>query len=108
MLHDGKTELLNMLRRFELDASQKQNAIELRVLIDRAMSGQGDLQLQMTPNAMRLLTFLLRKLADMVATRMYQHHAGGMLRGQADVRAQAALCAQAAPRTQALTRPVLP
>ena len=108
MLHDGKTELLNMLRRFELDASQKQNAIELRVLIDRAMSGQGDLQLQMTPNAMRLLTFLLRKLADMVATRMYQHRAGGMLRGQADVRAQAALCAQAAPRTQALTRPVLP
>ena len=121
MLQGGGDQLLDVLHRAERWPLLGQRARELRVLVESVISDQGDLQLHLMTRrgVMRLLSTLHLLLADAVATRMltarmHQVPEDSALRGQADFRVQAthreqaALCAQAAPRTQPVTRPVLP
>ena len=106
MLQGGAYQLLDVLGRAERLPVLGQRVRELRALVESVMSEQGDLQLHLMTRdgVMRLLSTLHLLLADAVATRML---AQADFDVQATLRAQAVLCAQAAPRTQALTRPVL-
>ena len=107
MLQGGADQLLDVLARAGQLPLLGQRARELRALVESVISEQGDRQLHLMTRegVMRLLSTLHLLLADALATRML---AQADFDAQATLRAQAVLCAQAAPRTQALTRPVLP